>query len=117
MKDKPYEVDLADHFQDVDSILAIAFQIAIHNRRKQAKVSGEHLPPSKRRGKAKQAALHQGDGTQGASMAETLERKQEELEERRKRRRDKTVHALLLFHHCADINHRLTKVRWRWVMM
>ena len=76
MKAKPYEVDLAEHFQDVDSLLAIAFQIAIRNRRKQSKVTGEVLPASKRRGKAKQSSLHQGDGAQGASTAELVEKKQ-----------------------------------------
>lgn len=97
MKEKPYEVDLADHFQDVDSVLAIAFQIAIHNRRKQAKAAGEDLPPSKRRGKAKQSMLHQGEGAQSASSAEVVEKKQGELEGRRKRKRDETVRTLLLF--------------------
>ena len=95
MKEKPYEVDLADYFQDVESVLAIAFQIMIHNQRKYAKAVGEDLPASKHRGKAKQSSLHQGDGTQGASMAEILEKKQGELEERRKKKRDETVHACL----------------------
>ena len=97
MKERPYEVILADFFQDVDSLLAIAFQIAIHNRRKHSKRAGEEPPASKRRGKAKRFQLHQGDGVQGASTAEILEKKQGELEERRKRRRDETVRALLLF--------------------
>jgi len=92
----PYEVDLSDHFQDVDSVLAISFQIAIHNQRKQAKPAGEDLPVSKHCGKARQSLLHHGDGTPGASTVEMLEKKQGELEERR-RRRDETVHALLLF--------------------
>jgi hypothetical protein len=61
------------------------------------KALGEDLPASKRRGKMKQSLLHQGDGAQGASTAELLEKKQGELEERRKRRRDETVRALLLF--------------------
>ena len=90
-------MDLSDYFQDVDAILAIAFQIAIHNRRKHAKAAGEDLPASKRHGKAKQSLLHQGDGTQGVSTAEILEQKQGELEERRKRKRDETVRTLLLF--------------------
>ena len=97
LKEKPWEVDLAEYFQDVDTLLAIAFQIVIHNRRKQAKTNNEVLPASRRRGKAKQALLHHGDGAQGASTAEILEKKQEELEERRKRRRDDTVCALSLF--------------------
>ena len=97
MKAKPYKVDLANHFQDVDSLLAIAFQIAICNRRKQARVIGEDLPASKCRGKAKQSSLLQGDGAQGASTAEFVEKKQGELEERRKRKRDETVCNLLLF--------------------
>ena len=80
----------------MDSFLAIAFQIAIHNRRKCAKAVGEPLPASKRRGKAKQSLLHRGDGAPGASTAETLEKKRGELEERRKRRRDNPVRALLL---------------------
>jgi len=96
-KEKPYEVDLCDFFQDVDGLLAIAFQIAIHNRRKKAKAGGEELPPSKRRGKVKQAHIHQGDGIEGTSAAEILEKKQEELTERRKRRRDETVRVLLSF--------------------
>ena len=33
MKAEICEVDLADYLQDVDTLLAIAFQIAIHNRR------------------------------------------------------------------------------------
>ena len=97
MKEQPYEVNLADYFQDVDSLLAIAFQIAIHNHRKHSKRAGEDLPASKRHGKAKHFQLHQGDGVQGTSTAEILEKKQGELEDRRKRRRDKTVRALLLF--------------------
>ena len=88
-------MDLGDYFQDVDSVLAIAFQIAIHNRRKQAKAVGETLPESRRRGKAKEASLRQGDGVQGASTAEVLEKKQGELEERRKRKRDETVRLTL----------------------
>jgi len=97
LKEKPYEIDLSDHFLDVDAVLAIAFQIAIHNQRKHAKAIGEDLPPSMRRGAAKQSLLHQGDGAQGVSTAEILEKKQGELEARRKRRRDETVHAFLLF--------------------
>ena len=97
MKNLPYNVNLSDHFEDLDSVLAIAFQIAIHNKRRQSKAAGEVLPPSKQRGKVKQALLHQGDGAQGASTAEILEKKQEELEERRKRRRDETVRACFLF--------------------
>ena len=88
-------MDLADYFLDVDTILGIAFQIAIHNRRKQAKVIGETLPESRRRGKAKEAMLRNGDGVQGASTAEILEKKQGELEERRKRKRDETVRLTL----------------------
>ena len=90
-------MDLGNYFHDVDAVLAVAFQIAIHNRRKQAKAIGETLPESKRRGKAKEASLHQGDGTQGASTAEILEKKREDLEVRRKRKRDETVRTLLLF--------------------
>ena len=97
LKEKPYKVDLSDYIQDVDSVLEIAFQIIIHNRRKQVKAAGEDLPASKHRGKAKQSLLHQGDSAQGESTAETLEKKRGELEERRKRRRDKTVRTLLLF--------------------
>jgi len=97
LKEKPYEIDLSDHFLDVDAVMAIAFQIAIHNRRKHSKAIGEDLPPSKRRGAAKQSLLHQGDGAQGVSAAEILEKKQGELEARRKRRRDETVNAFLLF--------------------
>ena len=96
-KQKPYEVDLNHFFQDVDALLSISFQIAIHNRRKKAKADGEDLPPSKRHGKVKQALIHQGDGTQGTSMAEVLGKKQEELAERRKRKRDETVRVLLSF--------------------
>ena len=97
MKAKPYKVDLADHFQDIDSLLAIAFQITIRNWRKQVKATGEVLPASKCRGKAKQSSLHQGDGAQGVSTAELIEKKQGELEERRKRKRDETVRTLPLF--------------------
>ena len=97
LKEKPYEVDLNHFFQDVDALLSIAFQIAIHNRRKKAKADGEELPASKRRGKVKQALVLQGDGIQGTSTAEILGRKQEELAERRKRKRDKTVCVLLSF--------------------
>ena len=97
LKERPYELDLLDYFQDVDAFLAIAFQIAIHNRRKCAKAVGEPLPASQRRGKAKKDLLHQGDGAPGASTAEIFERKRGELEERRKRRRDEKVRALLLF--------------------
>jgi hypothetical protein len=99
LKGKPYHVDLADHFEDVDSILAVAFQIAIHNRRKHAKALGEDLPASKRRGKMKQSLLHQGDGAQGVSTAELIEKRKGELEERRKRKRDETVCTSLLFYH------------------
>ena len=81
----------------MEGVLAIAFQIAIHDQRKQVKAVGEDLPASKHRGKAKQSLLHQGDGTQGDSTAETLEKKQGELEERRKRRKDETVRTLLMF--------------------
>ena len=97
LKDKPYEVDLVDYFQDVDSLLGIAFQIAIHNRRKHAKAVGDDLLASKRRGKAKQSLVHQGDGAQGASTAEILQKKQAELEERRRKKRDEAVYASLLF--------------------
>ena len=97
LKKKPYEVDLSNYFQDMEGVLEIAFQIAIHNQRKQAKTAGEGLPASKHRGKAKQSLLHQGDGTQGESTAETLEKKRGELEERRKRKRGETVRTLLLF--------------------
>ena len=94
LKEKPYKVDLADHFLNVDTLLVGAFQIAIRNWRKQAKSVGEGLPASKRHGKARWS---QGDGAQGMSTVEILEKKQGELEERRKRRRDETVRALLLF--------------------
>ena len=97
LKEQPYEIDLLDHFRDVDSVLAIAFQIAIRNQRKRSKAFGEDLPASKRRGVAKQSLLHQGDGAQGVSAAEIIEKKQGELEARRKRRRDEMVHASLLF--------------------
>ena len=97
LKEQPYKVDLTEYFQDVESVLAIAFQIAIHNWRKSAKAVGEVLPESKRRGKAKQSLLHQGDGAQGVSTAEILKKKQGELEERRKKKRDETVCVLLLF--------------------
>ena len=97
MRDEPYGIDLSEYFQDVDSFLAIAFQIAIRNRRKQSKATGEDLPASKRRGKAKQSSRHQGDGVQGVSAVEILEKKRGELEERRRRRRDETVHVLLVF--------------------
>ena len=97
LKEKPYKIDLSDHFRDVDSVLAIAFQIAIRNRRKHSKAIGEDPPISKRRGTAKQSLLHQGDGTQGMRAAEILEKKQGELEARRKRKRDETVHTFLLF--------------------
>ena len=96
LKEQPYEVDLSDYFQDVDSVLAISFQIAIHNRRKQAMAIGEDpLATSKRRGMIKQSLLHQGDGAQGASIPEILKKKQGELEERRKRKRDETVFCCL----------------------
>ena len=95
MKEKPYELDLSDYFQDVDCILGIAFQIAIHNRRKHAKSIGEVIPVSKRRGKARRAALHQGDSAESASTAEVLHEKQGELEERRKRKRDEKVRTWL----------------------
>ena len=97
LKEQLYEVNLADYFQDVDSLLAIAFQIAIHNCRKHSKYTGEGLPASKCRGKVKHFQLHQGNGVQGTSTAEILKKKQGELEDRRKRRRDETVHTLLLF--------------------
>ena len=84
-------MDLADYFLDVDTILGITFQITIHNRQKQAKVIGETLPESRCRGKAKEVMLRNGDSVQGASTAEILEKKQGELEERRKRKRDETV--------------------------
>jgi hypothetical protein len=93
-KAKPFEIDLSDYFQDVDTLLAIAFQIALHNHRKQAKASGEEVPPSRRHGKAKQALLRQGDGAQGESAAEALKKRQGELSERRKR--DEMVRVLLL---------------------
>ena len=99
MKVKLYKVNLTNHFQDIDSLLAIAFQIAICNWQKKAKATGEVLPASKCRGKAKQSSLHQGDSAQGASTAELIEKKQGELEERRKRKRDETVRTLLLFCH------------------
>jgi len=79
-----------------DTLLAVAFQITLHNCQKQAKAYGEDLPPSKRRGKAKQALLRQGDGVQGESTAEVLETRQGELSERRKRKRDETVCVFLL---------------------
>ena len=63
----------------------------MHNRKKQAKAHGEDLPPSKHRGKVKQALLRQGDGAQGKSAAEVLETRQGELLEWRKRKRDETV--------------------------
>ena len=97
LKEKPYKVDLADYFQDVNSLLAITFQITIHNWRKSAKVVREELLVSKHHGKAKLSSLHQGDGTQGASTAEILKKKKGELEERRRKKRDKMVCALLLF--------------------
>ena len=97
LKEWPYEVNLVDYFQDVDSLLVIAFQITIHNCRKHLKRAGEDLPASKHHGKAKRFQLHQGDSAQGTSAAEILKKKQGELEDRRKRRRDKMVHALLLF--------------------
>jgi hypothetical protein len=96
-KAKPFKVNLSDYFQDVDTLLAIAFQIALHNSRKAVKASGGTLPPSKRRGKGKQALLRPGDGVQGKSTAEVLERKEGELIERRKRKKDNTVSVLLLF--------------------
>ena len=96
LKEQPYKIDLSDHFRDVDSVLAIAFQIAIRNQRKRSKAFGEEPPASKCHGLAKQSLLHQGDGAQGVSAAEIIEKKQGELEVRRKRR-DKTVHASLLF--------------------
>ena len=97
LKEQPYKVNLSDYFQDVDCLLGIAFQIAIHNRRKYAKAAGEDIPSSQCRGKAKQSLLRLGDGTQGTSTAEMLEQKQGELEERRKRKRDEMVCALRLF--------------------
>ena len=97
LKEQLYKVDLTEYFQDVESVLAITFQIAIHNQRKSAKAVGEVLPESKCQGKAKQSLLHQGDGAQGASTAEILKKKQGELEERRKKKRDETVCVLLLF--------------------
>jgi len=97
LKEKPYKIDLSDHFLDVDSVLAIAFQIAIRNQRKHLKAIREDPPISKHCGTAKQSLLHQGDGAQGVSAAEILEKKQGELEVRRKRKRDETVHAFLLF--------------------
>lgn len=97
MKEKLYKMDLADHFQDVDSILVITFQIAIHDQRKHAKALGVDLPTSKHHSKAKQSQLHQGDGTQGVSTVEIMEKKQGKLEERRKRR-DEMVQTLLLFY-------------------
>jgi len=72
---KGHEVDLADYFRDVDAVLAIAFQIAIHNRRKHAKSVGVDLLASKRHGQAKQTSLHQGDGAQGVSTAEIIKKK------------------------------------------
>lgn len=113
LKGKPHEVDLANFFQDVDSFLAIAFQIAIHNRRKRAKAAGEDLPASKRRGKAKNLSIHQGDGVQGASTAEIFEKKQEDLEARRKKRKDDMVRALLLSVACTDTNDRRMRMRRR----
>ena len=83
----------------MEGVLEIAFQIVIHNQRKQAKTAGEDIPASEHRGTAKQSLLHKGDGAQGESTAETLEKKRGELEERRKRRRDETVRTLLLFCH------------------
>ena len=97
LKEKPYKIDLSDHFLDVDSVLAIAFQIAICNQRKHSKAIREDPLISKHCGTAKQSSLHQGDGAQGVSAAEILEKKQGELEAKRKRKRDKMVHAFLLF--------------------
>ena len=75
LKDELYEVDLSDYFQAVDSILTIAFQIVIHNCWKQSKAGGEDLPASKHCGKAKWSSHHQGDGVQGISAVEILEKK------------------------------------------
>ena len=97
LKEQPYKIDLLDHFRDVDSVLVIAFQIVIRNWRKRLKAFREDPPVSKHHGVAKQSLLHQGDGAQGMSTAEIIEKKQGELEARRKRRRDETVHASLLF--------------------
>ena len=47
LKEKLYKVNFPDYFQDVDSVLAIAFQIAIHNWRKQSKLAERgHLSSS-----------------------------------------------------------------------
>jgi len=97
LKEPPYLVDLSVYFQDVDSLLGIAFQIALHNCRKHVKSNGDALPPSICHRKGKKASLLQGDGTQGASTTEILEKKQEDLGERRKRKRDEMVHTWLLF--------------------
>ena len=61
LKEKPYQVDLTDYFQDINFLLVIAFQITINNQRKSAKVVREELLVSKHCGKAKLSSLHQGD--------------------------------------------------------
>ena len=106
-KEKPYEVDLNHFFQDVDALFSIAFQIAIHNRRKKAKADGEELPPSKRRGKVKQALIHQGDGIQGTSAAEILEKSSQRGGKGGTKRYVSCSRSLAH----ADTNYRLTKVR------
>jgi len=111
LKEKPYKIDLSDHFQDVDSVLAIAFQVAIRNQRKHSKAIREDPPMSKCRGTAKQSLLHQGDGMQGVSTAEIPEKKQGELKQGGRGRGTKQCTPSSCSVACADTKYRLMKAR------